>query len=61
MNASGVKAAARYGFRPYYWVYDWQTEQMTQRKYEINAERRFYKQARAPAEISPRPSRAISR
>ena len=25
-------------------VYDWQTEAMTRRKYEINAQMRFYKQ-----------------
>ena len=27
-----------------YWVYDWQTDVMTERKYKINAENVFYKQ-----------------
>jgi len=44
VNKSGLKAAARYDFTPYYWVYDWQTDAMTRRKYEINAGMRFYKQ-----------------
>ena len=44
VNKSGLKAAARYDFTPYYWVYDWQTDAMTKRKYEINAGMRFYKQ-----------------
>mmetsp|Transcript_14837 Transcript_14837/g.33933 ORF Transcript_14837/g.33933 Transcript_14837/m.33933 type:complete len:322 (-) Transcript_14837:137-1102(-) len=44
VNASGLSAAAKQGFRPFYWVYDWQTERMTERKYRINAEQRFYKQ-----------------
>jgi hypothetical protein len=43
VNASGVKAAAKYpGVE--YWLSDWQTEAMTQRKYRINAEQQFYKQ-----------------
>mmetsp|Transcript_633 Transcript_633/g.1124 ORF Transcript_633/g.1124 Transcript_633/m.1124 type:complete len:117 (-) Transcript_633:439-789(-) len=29
---------------PYFWKYDWQTDAMTERKYRINAEQRFYKQ-----------------
>ena len=44
VNRSGLQAAAKYGFRPFYWVYDWQTDAMTKRKYEINAAHRFYKQ-----------------
>jgi len=44
VNKSGLQAAAKFGFRPYYWVYDWQTDEMTARKYRINAEQRFYKQ-----------------
>ena len=44
MNRSGLQAAAKYDFRPYYWVYDWQTDEMTARKYRINADERFYKQ-----------------
>jgi hypothetical protein len=27
-----------------YWLSDWQSEEMTQRKYRINADERFYKQ-----------------
>ena len=27
-----------------YWVYNWQTDDMTKRKYEISAGERFYKQ-----------------
>mmetsp|Transcript_21052 Transcript_21052/g.53879 ORF Transcript_21052/g.53879 Transcript_21052/m.53879 type:complete len:154 (-) Transcript_21052:242-703(-) len=43
VNTSGLKAAAKYeGVE--YWLSDWQTEQMTARKYRINADQRFYKQ-----------------
>ena len=43
VNASGLKAAAKYpGVE--YWLSDWQGEELTARKYRINAERRFYKQ-----------------
>ena len=48
MNASGVKAAAKYDGVEY-WLSDWQGEEMTARKYRINAEQRFYKQAERPA------------
>ena len=44
VNRSGLAAAAAHGFRPFFWVYDWQTEAMTERKYRINAQQRFYKQ-----------------
>jgi len=43
VNSSGLRAAARYDGVSY-WLYDWQTDSMTQRKYEISAEERFYKQ-----------------
>jgi predicted adenine nucleotide alpha hydrolase (AANH) superfamily ATPase len=43
VNASGERAAAKYDGVDY-WKYDWQTDSMTSRKYEINASRRFYKQ-----------------
>ena len=43
VNASGVKAAFNYPGVTY-WVYDWQTETMTDRKYEVNAKHQFYKQ-----------------
>lgn len=43
VNGSGVKAAKKYpGVE--YWLSNWQTAEMTQRKYRINAEERFYKQ-----------------
>jgi len=43
VNGSGFRAAARYeGLK--YWAYDWQTDEMTLRKYEISANERFYKQ-----------------
>ncbi|KAL3892542.1 MAG: hypothetical protein SGPRY_015032, partial [Prymnesium sp.] len=32
VNGSGFKAAAKYNFMPYFWKYDWQTDQMTERK-----------------------------
>ena len=42
VNSSGVRAAQMWGVE--YWIYDWQTDQMTDRKYKINAENTFYKQ-----------------
>jgi len=43
VDGSGHKAAARYdGIQ--YWTNDWQTDEMTLRKYQISAEERFYKQ-----------------
>jgi len=58
VNASGLQAAAKHGFRPYYWVYDWQTEEMTQRKYRISAQQRFYKQEYCGCSYSLRDSNA---
>mmetsp|Transcript_11810 Transcript_11810/g.21582 ORF Transcript_11810/g.21582 Transcript_11810/m.21582 type:complete len:294 (-) Transcript_11810:1254-2135(-) len=43
VNGSGIRAAERYDGVDF-WVYDWQTDGMTRRKYEISAEQRFYKQ-----------------
>jgi len=43
VNQSGIKAAQRYP-EVQYWVYDWQTQGMTDRKYQISATERFYKQ-----------------
>lgn len=43
VNGSGLKAANKYEGVDY-WVYDWQTDGMTARKYKINAENVFYKQ-----------------
>lgn len=43
VNGSGVRAAAKYpGVE--YWLSDWQSAEMTQRKYRINANEAFYKQ-----------------
>lgn len=43
VDASGFKAAARYpGLK--YWQYEWQSDEMTLRKYQISATERFYKQ-----------------
>ncbi|CAE8694253.1 unnamed protein product [Polarella glacialis] len=43
VNDSGIRAAAKYpGIN--YWIYDWQTQTMTDRKYKISAVSRFYKQ-----------------
>ena len=40
-----------------YWVYDWQTDRMTERKYQINADNTFYKQQCAiPPHPTPPPS-----
>ena len=54
VDEAGVRAAARFAEAaeargdtrppPVYWLYDWQTDAMTLRKYEISAEQRFYKQ-----------------
>jgi endonuclease YncB( thermonuclease family) len=38
-----MRAAAKYAGVEYWWK-DWQTDQMSKRKYEINAQQRFYKQ-----------------
>ena len=43
VNGSGIKAARKYpGVE--YWLSDWQSEEMTSRKYRINASEAFYKQ-----------------
>ena len=43
VDASGYRAVARYeGLK--YWCQDWQSDEMTLRKYEISAKERFYKQ-----------------
>jgi len=43
VNSSGMRSATKYpGVE--YWVYDWQTQTMTDRKYQINAQHHFYKQ-----------------
>lgn len=43
VDNSGVRAASKYkGVQ--YWKYDWQSDEMTIRKYEISARETFYKQ-----------------
>lgn len=43
VDASGYRAAKRYdGLK--YWCQNWQSDEMTLRKYEISAKERFYKQ-----------------
>jgi hypothetical protein len=43
VHASGERAAARYPSLQY-WAHDWQSDEMTMRKYQISAKERFYKQ-----------------
>jgi len=57
VNSSGMKAAEEYP-EVQYLVYDWQTEQMTQRKYRINAEESFYKQEYCGCSFSLRDTNA---
>jgi len=57
VNASGIRAAAKYdGIR--WWFRDWQTEEMTNRKYKINAQESFYKQEYCGCAYSLRDSNA---
>jgi len=58
VNASGIKAAFKYPGVTY-WVYDWQTEAMNQRKYEVNAQFQFYKQEYCGCSYSLRDSNAF--
>jgi predicted adenine nucleotide alpha hydrolase (AANH) superfamily ATPase len=45
VDDSGVRAAARYATTVQYWTHtNWQSDEMTLRKYEISAGERFYKQ-----------------
>ena len=55
VNASGVKAAKAYDNTDY-WMYDWQTDAMTERKYKINADQKFYKQEYCGCSFSLRDS-----
>ncbi|CAM9436068.1 unnamed protein product, partial [Heterosigma akashiwo] len=55
VNQSGLRVAEKYpGVE--YWVYDWQTDQMTQRKYEVAANHSFYKQEYCGCKYSLRDS-----
>ena len=56
VNGSGVRAGKMWGVP--YWEYDWQTDQMTERKYEINAKEKFYKQQYCGCTFSLRDSNA---
>lgn len=43
VDDSGYRAAARFD-NIKYWAHDWQSDEMTMRKYQISASERFYKQ-----------------
>jgi predicted adenine nucleotide alpha hydrolase (AANH) superfamily ATPase len=50
VNLSGIRAASFYQQRDnnpeivQFWVYNWKSDRMTRRKYEVSVEERFYKQ-----------------
>jgi Epoxyqueuosine reductase QueH len=52
VNIAGIRAAHLYsdrgsvsdGIAPQFWVYDWKTDDMTRRKYEVSVSEKFYKQ-----------------
>ncbi|CAK4609198.1 unnamed protein product [Aphanomyces euteiches] len=48
VNLAGVRAAALYNKREnadlQFWVYNWKTDGMTRRKYQISVDEKFYKQ-----------------
>ena len=56
VNSSGMRAGRMWGVE--YWLYDWQTDRMTERKYQINADRSFYKQQYCGCSYSMRDSNA---
>lgn len=43
VDESGYRAAAKYPNMKY-WAHDWQSDEMTMRKYQISATQKFYKQ-----------------
>ena len=43
VNSAGLYAARKYDGMEF-WLHDWQTDEMTQRKYEVSVDERFYKQ-----------------
>lgn len=43
VDASGIKAVQPYD-NLIYWIHDWQSDEMTLRKYQIAAQKKFYKQ-----------------
>jgi predicted adenine nucleotide alpha hydrolase (AANH) superfamily ATPase len=60
VNESGIRAAGKYP-DVHFWEYNWQTDQMTQRKYEISASERFYKQEYCGCSFSLRDSNIYRR
>lgn len=44
INHSGDKASSLYQNKIKFWKYNWQTNEMTSRKYQINVSEKFYKQ-----------------
>ncbi|EQC31376.1 hypothetical protein SDRG_10977 [Saprolegnia diclina VS20] len=48
VNLAGVRAALLYqkqrGAKLQFWVYNWRTDAMTRRKYEVSVDEKFYKQ-----------------
>ncbi|KAF0696065.1 Aste57867_13146 [Aphanomyces stellatus] len=44
VNLAGVRAATRYRDRVHFWVYNWKSDAMTRRKYEVSVTEKFYKQ-----------------
>jgi len=44
VDGSGYKAVEKYDGLLQYWCQDWQSDEMTLRKYQISAEEKFYKQ-----------------
>jgi predicted adenine nucleotide alpha hydrolase (AANH) superfamily ATPase len=44
VDESGYRAAAKYEGTIQYWAHDWQSDEMTMRKYQVSAKERFYKQ-----------------
>ena len=56
VNGSGVRAASLHRGKVAFWLYNWQTDAMTLRKYEVSAEQRFYKQEYCGCSFSLRDS-----
>lgn len=44
VDESGFRAAEKYGDSIKYWRYNWKSDEMTLRKYQISADQKFYKQ-----------------
>lgn len=47
VNVSGLRAARKYreqGMDLQFWLYKWQTDEMTLRKYQVSVDEKFYKQ-----------------